>query len=1027
MVKKNSVPNGWRTVKPIGQRITGTRFIAFKVPLKGMANQRLTPTQKFTPKDLITEIKAQNEDLGLIIDLSNTTRYYNTKDLPKNVEYKKLCTAGLEVPDDDTILQFKRLVSTFLFENIGNEKLIGVHCTNGVSRTGYLICRYLIDVDCWDPEKAIQAFGEARGHQMEGSVYLSDLRNGPMRSNLGIYAENAKPDTNEEPAQCPQNNNFYRPEQRSSIHGRRINNNLKSEVSDSKFHNIPGRKPRPFLENESHDFRTEAEDFFDSCSGSRQRPVHGHQSHDFQGDRQKEDYFSSREPEQRRPSFRGPPSDRPVEDYKFQDRGYGQRQSFHDSPSPDFHSDRRMKDCDFPISGYGQRELPIHGPPSRRFPSNRQMDDFDFPNSGPEQRQHNIPSRDFLPDREMEDCKYPSNGSGQRRSFHDSLARGLPDRQMGDFDFPNSGPRQRQPFLGPPSHGFSPDRQMEDSDLRSSGPDFRPDRQMKGYDFTNSGPGQRRSNTPSRGIPYDGEMDDRDYPNSGPRQRRPFHNPPSRGLSPDRQMADTDFRKIGSGQSQPPYDGPPSQSFPLNRERDDYEFPNHEPVSHRFSSDRQMKDRDFSDFVPGQRASPFCDHSARNFQSDRLMEDRDFRSSDQRQPPFRGPPSLDFRPDRQMEDRDYANSRPRQRQPFFDGPPSHSFTADREMEDYTFPNRERGQRPPSFQGTPSPGFRPNKQIEESHFPNSGPEQRNPQFRGPQSSGFQSDKPVEEFDFPNSGSVQRQPFHGSPSHVFRPECQMQGSSFPNRRPGERQLNRPFQLDREMQDSVFTHSGHEQTRQPFCDPPLERQVEDRNFAKPGPEERYFPSSYSSKADTQMEAEDFFNRSRRLHSLHGPQSHDLKLENSPRSNPRKRMEEVCDFINERPQQNSESFKINQCKKDVSTEWQSERERPSHSGPIKRRHPSDDFNRGDKRFTPYASSIHPSHPSMSEKQHFRDCEKMSSSSGVLMESDKCNHVPVFSYDYNFGLPNHPPHKEDKDYNRSAIKSNQKTNSRKI
>nr|XP_033799593.1 uncharacterized protein LOC117360069 isoform X2 [Geotrypetes seraphini]XP_033799594.1 uncharacterized protein LOC117360069 isoform X2 [Geotrypetes seraphini] len=986
-----------------------------------MANQRLTPTQKFTPKDLITEIKAQNEELGLIIDLSNTTRYYNTKDLPKNVEYKKLCTAGLEVPDDDTILQFKRLVSTFLFENIGNEKLIGVHCTNGVSRTGYLICRYLIDVDCWDPEKAIQAFGEARGHQMEGSVYLSDLRNGPMRSNLGIYAENASKETNEEPAQCPQYDNFYRkPEQRpSSAHGRRFNNSKPEMSEDSKFRNISGRKSRPFLENQSHDFRKEEGDFYDSYSGSRQRPVHGHSSRDFQGDRQMEDYFASHDTEQRRPSLRGPQSDRPIEDYKFSDKGYGQRQSFHDSPSPDFHSNRRMKDCDFPISGYGQRELPIHSPPSRRFPSNRQNEN-DFPQSESEHRQHthNPPSRGFLPDRETEDCEYPSNGSGQRRSFHDSLSRGLPDRQTGDFDFPNSGARQRQPFLGPPSRGFSPDRQMEDSDLRSSGPDIRPDKQMKGYDFTNSGSGQRQSNTPSRGNPYDGELDDHDYPNSGQKQGRPFQRPLSHGFSPDRQMEDTDFRKIGPGQRQLPYDDPPSHSFPLDKARDDYEFPNHETASRRFPSDRQMKDRDFSNFIPGQRVSPFRDHSAHDFQSDRQVEDRDFRSSDQRQPP-----SLDFRPDRQMEDCDYSNSRPRQRQSFYEGPSSHSFPADREIEEYAFPNRERGQRPPPFQSPSSSGYRPNKQIEESHFPDSGTEQRKPQFHAPQSPSFQSDKPVEEFDFPNNGSVQRQPFHGSQSHVFRPESQMQGSSFSNHRPGERQLNRPpshgFQLDREMQDSAFTHSGHEQNRQSFRDPSLNRQVEDRNFAKPGLEEIYFPSSYSSKTDTQMGAEDFFNRSR-LHSLHGPQSHDLKVENSPLSNPRRRMEEVCDFINERPQQNSESFKINQFKKDVSSEWQSERERPSHSGPIKRRHPSDDFNRREKRFTPYASSSHPSHPSMSENQNLRDCENISSS-GVLIESDKSNRAPVFSYDYNFGLPNHPPHKEERGYNRSTIKiSNQ-------
>ncbi|PIO10411.1 hypothetical protein AB205_0060440, partial [Aquarana catesbeiana] len=60
--------------------LKGSRFIAFKVPLKGATNQRVTETQKFTPKDLVTAIRNQNEELGLIVDLTNTERYYTTKD-----------------------------------------------------------------------------------------------------------------------------------------------------------------------------------------------------------------------------------------------------------------------------------------------------------------------------------------------------------------------------------------------------------------------------------------------------------------------------------------------------------------------------------------------------------------------------------------------------------------------------------------------------------------------------------------------------------------------------------------------------------------------------------------------------------------------------------------------------------------------------------------------------------------------------------------------------------------------------------
>ncbi|XP_063291296.1 uncharacterized protein LOC134575809 isoform X2 [Pelobates fuscus] len=186
MVKKNSIPERWRTLSSVGQRIPGSRFIAFKVPLKGITNQRVTKNQKFTPKDLLNEVRVQNQELGLIIDLTNTERYYTIKDLPKSVQYVKMHTAGLKIPDDSTIHQFKRIVRRFIWNNTENDKLIGVHCTTGINRTGYLICRYLIDVDGWDPETAISTFSQCRGHPIEGNVYLDDLVKGATRSNLGI-------------------------------------------------------------------------------------------------------------------------------------------------------------------------------------------------------------------------------------------------------------------------------------------------------------------------------------------------------------------------------------------------------------------------------------------------------------------------------------------------------------------------------------------------------------------------------------------------------------------------------------------------------------------------------------------------------------------------------------------------------------------------------------------------------------------------------------------------------------------------
>ncbi|KAL1266258.1 hypothetical protein QQF64_001933 [Cirrhinus molitorella] len=193
--KKNGVPDRWTDYTPLGKRIPGTRFIAFKVPLKQSFRYRLTQSEVFGPFDLVRMLEKEGQELGLIIDLTFTTRYYKVEDLPNTLYHLKIFTAGHEVPKDETILSFKKAVRHFLHDNENNDKLIGVHCTHGLNRTGYLICRYLIDVDGMNPQNAINLFNESRGHSIERQNYLDDLMTGHRRSNKGME----KPD--QEPAQ----------------------------------------------------------------------------------------------------------------------------------------------------------------------------------------------------------------------------------------------------------------------------------------------------------------------------------------------------------------------------------------------------------------------------------------------------------------------------------------------------------------------------------------------------------------------------------------------------------------------------------------------------------------------------------------------------------------------------------------------------------------------------------------------------------------------------------------------------------
>ncbi|XP_058406911.1 RNA/RNP complex-1-interacting phosphatase isoform X2 [Diceros bicornis minor] len=183
----NHIPERWKDYLPLGQRMPGTRFIAFKVPLKKNFEEKLAPEERFSPIDLFRKIQEQNEELGLIIDLTYTHRYYKPEDLPETIPYLKIYTIGHQVPDDDTVFKFKCAVNEFLKENKDNDKLIGVHCTHGLNRTGYLICRYLIDVEGMRPDDAIELFNRCRGHCLERQNYIEDLQNGPIRKKFSQH------------------------------------------------------------------------------------------------------------------------------------------------------------------------------------------------------------------------------------------------------------------------------------------------------------------------------------------------------------------------------------------------------------------------------------------------------------------------------------------------------------------------------------------------------------------------------------------------------------------------------------------------------------------------------------------------------------------------------------------------------------------------------------------------------------------------------------------------------------------------
>ncbi|XP_055591817.1 RNA/RNP complex-1-interacting phosphatase homolog [Uranotaenia lowii] len=164
-------PDRWLKYSNFGKQIEGTPFVALKVPLsKNYIQQRAE--ESFSPQDVMLQIPK----LGLIIDLTFTTKYYKPNEFEReDVSYKKIFTRGHSVPERRLVNQFINVVKEFQLSDQAQDKVIGVHCTHGLNRTGYFICAYMVLVLGQDPSVAIQLFNKSRGHDMERQNYLNSI------------------------------------------------------------------------------------------------------------------------------------------------------------------------------------------------------------------------------------------------------------------------------------------------------------------------------------------------------------------------------------------------------------------------------------------------------------------------------------------------------------------------------------------------------------------------------------------------------------------------------------------------------------------------------------------------------------------------------------------------------------------------------------------------------------------------------------------------------------------------------------
>uniref|UniRef100_A0A0B7ADD3 Uncharacterized protein n=1 Tax=Arion vulgaris TaxID=1028688 RepID=A0A0B7ADD3_9EUPU len=170
------IPSRWLQCPRKGQ-VVNNKFLPFKTPLDSKYDGQVPEENQFKIAMLFTVAKTLRKKIGLIVNLCNTERFYNMNEVifkEQDCGITQLkCKGRSETPTEEQTTAFVNLCDNF----IRNRPLdiIGVHCTHGFNRTGFLICAYLVEKESWGVEAAVRKFAEARPPGIYKQDYLNEL------------------------------------------------------------------------------------------------------------------------------------------------------------------------------------------------------------------------------------------------------------------------------------------------------------------------------------------------------------------------------------------------------------------------------------------------------------------------------------------------------------------------------------------------------------------------------------------------------------------------------------------------------------------------------------------------------------------------------------------------------------------------------------------------------------------------------------------------------------------------------------
>ncbi|KAG8093463.1 hypothetical protein GUJ93_ZPchr0012g22008 [Zizania palustris] len=170
-------PQGWLDCPGSGEPID--RIIPSKVPLDETFNESVPAGKRYSSKQVVNKQRKAGRDIGLVIDLTNTTRYYSPAEWTRQgTKHDKIACKGRDaVPDNESVNKFVFEVMAFLErqKQSRNPKYILVHCTHGHNRTGFMIVHYLMRTQLSSVTEAINMFAQRRPPGIYKNDYIQAL------------------------------------------------------------------------------------------------------------------------------------------------------------------------------------------------------------------------------------------------------------------------------------------------------------------------------------------------------------------------------------------------------------------------------------------------------------------------------------------------------------------------------------------------------------------------------------------------------------------------------------------------------------------------------------------------------------------------------------------------------------------------------------------------------------------------------------------------------------------------------------